>query len=71
MKEFNRLEELAEAIGYEFPEEIHEEAYVEGFYETDEQGDDHLSIAGINDFLSRLGEDMRVTSIIGGIIIAE
>lgn len=65
--EFQNLEQMAEYIGYDFPEEIHIVAHHEGFYETDEQGDPYLSVDGMNDFLSRLGADIRVIGLGGGI----
>lgn len=60
--EFRNLEDFAEFLGYDYPEEIHIVASCEGFYDTDEQGDPFLSVSGINDFLRRLGADIEVVS---------
>lgn len=65
--EFRDLEEFAAHIGYEHPEEIHAVAACEGFYESDDQGDRHLSKDGINDFLRRLDADIRVVYLAGTI----
>lgn len=65
--EFSSLEDFAEYLGYAYPEEIHIVAYYEGFYSTDEQGDRQLDKDGINDFLRRLGADIRVDSLASGI----
>lgn len=65
--EFKDLEEMAAYIGYAHPEEIHIVAACEGFYDIDAQGDRRLSKDGINDFLRRLGADLRVTGLASGI----
>ena len=66
--EFKSLEEFADHIGYAYPEEIHIVAACEGFYDVDDQGDHFLSAAGINDFLQRLHEPMRVVGLSSGIL---
>lgn len=65
--EFSSLEDFAAYLGYDHPEEIHIVAHYEGFYSTDEQGDRQLDKDGINDFLRRLGADLRVDSLASGI----
>lgn len=65
--EFQNLESFAEYLGYEYPEEIHVVAHYEGFYSTNDQGDRHLDTDGMNDFLRRLGADIRVEGLASGI----
>ncbi len=65
--EFSSLEDFAAYLGYAYPKEIYIVAHYEGFYFTDEQGDRQLDKDGINDFLRRLGADIRVDSLSGGI----
>ena len=59
--EFSSLESLDEWIGYEHPEEIHEVAAIDGFYDVDCCGDCYLSKDGISDFLRRCGIPFRCT----------
>lgn len=65
--EFRGLEELAEYIGYYFPEEIHVVAAVEGWYTRNEQGDPELDRDELNDFLRRYGAGIVCQSLTGGI----
>lgn len=70
--EFRNLEDLAEYLGYYYPEEIHAVAAAEGFYERDDlTGDYYLSRDGINDFLKRFGADIRVNGLYSPYILCE
>jgi hypothetical protein len=57
--EFRGLDELAEYIGFYFPEEIHVFASVEKWYTKDDQGEKHLDRDALNDFLRRYGAGIR------------
>lgn len=65
--EFASAEKLAEYLGYHYPEEIYVVFDAERCYELNTIGDLVLSPESINDYLRRLGVNVRITSINGGI----